>query len=264
MFNKGSEGAGIRLKAGTTVCMEEVRGRTRVFIDGIESEAKITKLALGYVSPWRTFEVHVDNALPTGQGFGMSAAGAVAAALCASDVEGKSREDAFNAAHMADITGGGGLGDVSGLLSELHQPTRTAAGLPPAGKVVDSGIEFPLLTVAVLGSKMSTAEVISDKNRCSKLESNGAVALSEYRKKMDVESLFRVSNVFSVASGVEAPEVSDAIRKLSAAGIRAAMCMLGNSIFADAPKDAVEDVLGDVPAVETSSTALPAEVTRKA
>ncbi|MDR3206044.1 MAG: pantothenate kinase [Candidatus Methanoplasma sp.] len=264
VLSKGSEGAGIRLKAGTLVHAEETHGRTRVFIDGVESEAKITKLALGYAAPGRNFEIHAVNDLPTGQGFGMSAAGAVAAALCAAESEGGTREEAFRAAHAADIVGGGGLGDVSGILCEHHQPTRIKAGLPPIGRAVDSGAEFPVLTVAVLGSKMSTAEVLGNKDICSALEAEGAAALAEYKRGMSVDSLFRTSNAFSKASGVETAEASEAIRRLNAAGIRAAMCMLGNSIFTDAPMDAVKDVLGEVFARETSSTADPAAIIRKA
>lgn len=83
-LDTGSRGIGIRTAAGAGVSVSETSGTSvRVVIDGKESEAPVTRNVMERMAPGRGFEVYVENDLPVGQGFGMSAAGAVCAALCA-------------------------------------------------------------------------------------------------------------------------------------------------------------------------------------
>ena len=86
------------------------------------------------------------------------------------------------------------------------------------------------------------------------------------RKRIIVVMLCSVvAWTFSAASGVESPEVSAALKELHDAGYPAAMCMLGNSIFTDAPTDVIRDLLGDDAGIYVcDSTDRPAEITRKA
>ncbi|MDR2846065.1 MAG: pantothenate kinase [Candidatus Methanoplasma sp.] len=264
ILRKGSSGAGIRLSSGTRTSIEETDGKTSVTIDGAPFDAGITRLVLERLAPGKTFSVEIDNALPMGQGFGMSASGAVSTALCVAELMGIKKDEAFRAAHAADIIGGGGLGDVAGLLNETHQPTRTAAGLPPVGKMAYSGLSFSKLTVAVLGPKVSTASVLGDPVKYKLVQDKGGNALNDFLHSMTVEDLFYVSNRFSSSVGVECPEVSAAIRRLRSDGIRSAMCMLGNSLFIDAGESEVRKTLGDDVYLRTvASTAEPARVIRK-
>jgi pantoate kinase len=264
IFRKGSAGAGIRLSSGTRTSIEEISGKTSVTIDGAPFDAGITKLVLDRLAPGKAFSVEIDNALPMGQGFGMSASGAVAAALCVAELLGIGRDEAFKAAHVADIMGGGGLGDVAGLLNETHQPTRTVAGLTPLRRMAYSGLSFSKLTVAVLGPKVSTADVLSDPVKYRLIQEKGGIALTDFLHSMTVEDLFYVSNRFSTSIGAECPAVSAAMRKLRSDGIRSAMCMLGNSLFIDAGENEVRRILGDDVYLKTvSSTAEPARVIRK-
>ena len=59
-----------------------------------------------------------------------------------------------------------------------------------------------------------------------------------------VDSLYEQSNIFSSHSGLESDQVCDALDVLHSEGYRAGMCMLGNSIFTDAPGHVVRDLLG--------------------
>jgi pantoate kinase len=263
-LRKGSAGAGIRLSSGTRTSIEEINGETKITMNGEPFGADITRLVLESMAPGRSFSVEIDNALPMGQGFGMSASGAVSTALCVAELLGLKKEEAFKAAHVAEIAGYGGLGDVAGIMNETHQPTRSVAGLPPAGKMAYSGLSFPKLTVAVLGPKLSTASVLSEPARYKLIQEKGAAALKDFLHSMTVEDLFYVSNRFSAAIGVEDRAVSAAIRKLKSEKIRAAMCMLGNSLFIDAPENEVRRILGDDVYLKTvSSTSEPARVIRK-
>ncbi|MDR0309329.1 MAG: pantothenate kinase, partial [Candidatus Methanoplasma sp.] len=79
ILKKGSRGVGIRLGAGTTVHMYERTGSTKITIGGKADDARITRHVLEHMAPDRSFETDVECGLPLGQGFGMSASGAVAA-----------------------------------------------------------------------------------------------------------------------------------------------------------------------------------------
>jgi len=267
VIRTGSVGIGIRLKAGTIVHVEETIGRTKVVIDGKEDAAKITRHVLGQMALGRNFEVNVECGLPIGQGFGMSASSAVATALCVAEILGKSRTRAFEAAHVADVVCGGGLGDVAGLMCDADVPIRVKAGFPPLGEVKGAGFSFDDLTIAVLGEKLSTAAVLGNSDSFKKICAAGEKAMIDHTAKEAADkkgSIFSVSNIFSSDAGVRGPAVNDAIQKLERNGVRSAMCMLGNSIFTDADKEEVTKILSAEKIFSTSSTNEPARIIQKA
>ena len=265
ILEKGSRGVGIRLASGTTVHLDEIRGNTKVRINGKADKARITRHVLEHMAPDRSFDVTVESGLPQGQGFGMSASGAVAAALCASELTGKSRKEAFEAAHIADAVCGGGLGDVAGLMHEGDVPIRVKAGMPPFGRVTDRGITFGEITLVVLGKKLSTAGVLGDAEISKRICGAGDAVVDEFCGCGTKDLLFEMSDRFSAEAGLRGPAVAEAMGVLRKNGIRSSMCMLGNSIFTDAREKEVRDVLGDRGRIfRTSSTGEPARVTRKA
>jgi pantoate kinase len=264
ILERGSKGVGIRLKKGTIVHMHETGGSTKVTIDGRKSDAKVTRRVLERMAPGRNFDVTVECGLPVGQGFGMSASGAVAAALCLSEITGKNRNEAFEAAHTAEVECGGGLGDVAGLMHEGHVPIRIKEGLPPFGRVTDEGIVFETMTLMVLGQKLSTAGILRDDIKSRRICEAGDSAMDAFLGRETKDMLFRTSVEFSFNAGIRGQEVAETMRILDEAGARASMCMLGNSIFTDIPAEEVRSVLGDVEVFSTSSTNEPAMVIRKA
>ncbi|MDR2698597.1 MAG: pantothenate kinase [Candidatus Methanoplasma sp.] len=265
ILEKGSRGAGIRLRSGTTVHLDEIKGSTKVRIDGKIANASITRHVLEQMAPGRSFDVTVECDLPIGQGFGMSASGAVAAALCLSEITGKSRKEAFEAAHTAEVVCGGGLGDVAGLMHEGDVPIRTRAGMPPFGRTADRGIAFERMTLVVLGRKLSTAGVLGDAERVKRICSAGDAVVDEFSERGTKDRLFELSGRFSAEAGIMGPAVADAVKTMEKNGIRASMCMLGNSIFTDATEEEVRDAIGDRGRIfTTSSTDGPARIIRKA
>ena len=244
--------------------VEEISGAvSRIVMDGEAVSAPVTESVLRQMAPGRGFEVRIDNDLPCGEGFGMSAAGAIAVALCLSELTDSTRQCAFEAAHTAEIEGGGGLGDVSALYCLAHQPVRVREGLPPSGMVIGTGVEFPSLTLAVLGPKMHTGSVLSNPVRRAAIAASGASAVDEYLRSPSVDSLYALSNAFSKEAGVECPAVTEALVRIRRAGGRAAMCMLGNSIFTDLPPEEAQDLLEDARIFVCASTDRPAEIIRK-
>lgn len=131
IIRTGSRGIGIRLNVGAHAHVTpRDDGVVAVRMDGEAADAPVTRMAAGILAPGEGFDIAVENDLPVSQGFGMSAAGALAASLCIADIVGLPRETAFVAVHEAEVRAGGGLGDVSAIVSGAGVPIRTVAGLP--------------------------------------------------------------------------------------------------------------------------------------
>ena len=260
----GSVGVGIRITLGAEAVLEERSdGKTIITVDGEEGDFPVSRAAMARMLPGRGFELTVRNGAPTGQGFGMSAAGAVAAALCAAELKGETMQAAYVSAHIAELIGGGGLGDVSAITCPAHVPVRVRPGLPPDGEVRGTDIKLPKLALAVLGPKMNTGKILVNPANYSRIAAAGISCLEAFSADESGENLFRQSNAFSSATGIEAPEVSSAVAELNSAGIPAAMCMLGNSIVAQCGPDELSELLGGVPAIGCSSTGALPHITRR-
>lgn len=244
-MSTGSRGVGIRLSVGARATVEERDdGAVNIWLDGVQSIAHVTRMAAEDLAPGRGFDIRIENEVPVSQGFGMSAAGALAASLCIAEMTGQSRTRAFRAAHAAEVTGGGGLGDVSAIVAGRDVPIRTVPGFPPNGTVVSAGFRIPNLTLVVLGQKLETDSVLADSRMLATIRAASADAMDSFLDDPTYENLFAVSNAFSSASGVESPAIRRARESLNARGYNAGMCMLGNSIFTDAPQEVVWSLLG--------------------
>ena len=265
VLHRGSIGAGIRTSLGTRVEVTERSGSiVHMIMDGQETDLPVTRLVADSIAPGRGLDITIENDLPCGEGFGMSASGAIAVAFALSEILGKDDQYAFETAHAAEIRGGGGLGDVSAIQCPAHQPVRVRQGIAPYGETVGTGVRFDRLTLAVLGTKMNTGKVLGDPERYSAIRNAGRSAVSEYLESPSTELLFSLSNRFSAETGLECEAVSTAISKLSSAGYHSAMCMLGNSIFTDAPADVTESLLGTDAVFSCRSTDSLPGITRKA
>ena len=243
-MSAGSRGVGIKLSKGAKVTLEE-RSDDRLItvMDGVESDCNITKMAVREIDPSRGYDITIENDLPVGQGFGMSAAGSIAAALCACRINGKDDQEAFGAAHRSEIAGGGGYGDVSGISGPYNVPIRAIAGLPPFGKVVNSGLKIAL-SVAILGEPLNTGDTLSNAKVSKKIQDMGSKLVTQFIKAPTIKNLFAYSARFSKNIGIETPRISTSLFKLRAEG-NAGMCMLGHSIFTDLSVDRTREILGD-------------------
>ena len=260
----GSRGVGIRLSKGARVTLKERDDKEIVTVmDGVECDCNITKIAIRDIDPEGGYDVIIENGLPVGQGFGMSAAGAIAAALCACEIKGKKLDDAFRAAHHAEIVGGGGLGDVSGITGRFNIPIRSVAGLPPLGKVINSGLKMDV-SVAILGGPLNTGKTLANEEVSRKIQEVGSKMVTEFIEKPSLKSLFSFSKEFSESIGLETPEISQALSKLREEG-DAGMCMLGHSVFTDISPSSTRKILGkDVKVIGCQSTSSMPRIIRKA
>lgn len=241
----GSRGFGIRLSLGATADVSfRDDGVVNIWLDGEQSFAPVTRMAVVDLAPGQGMDVRIDDDLPVSQGFGMSAAGAIAASLCVASMTGQSRTRAFEAAHAAEVRGGGGLGDVAAIVAGRDIPIRTVPGMPPRGVVRSAPFTLPRLTLAVIGPVLETDSVLNDFRRVDAIRAASGGAIDAFIADPTPDVLFEQSNAFSSDSGLESPAIRRAIEAVKARGYRAGMCMLGNSLFTDAPQEVVWAALG--------------------
>jgi len=243
----GSRGAGLCLSLGANskvTLQPSMRQHITVEIDGRKNDASVTKAAVRYMIGHQKLRIDVstETELPVGQGFGMSAAGALSSALALADLLGESRQMAFEAAHVAEITQGGGLGDVAAL-HRAGITIRKRAGLPPTGEVLRIG-GAPEVVVAVVGRKMLTRNVLSDPKKRAAINKQGARRVTELLERPSLELLMSLSSSFAAESGLASRRVQMAIGAASRLG-RASMAMLGNSVFAVGDASSVKEVLSE-------------------
>lgn len=262
-LSAGSRGAGIRLSLGSTVNLKpSSSNETEVEMDGKIIKGEIVRNVVKALDPKENYKICIKHDLPVGQGFGTTAADAVATALCMCHITNKSKTEGYRAAHVADLLEGGGRGDVAGIMSRYQQPVRTVAGIPPFGKVEDSHVNVGHLTLITLGLPLITGAVLSDKDKVTKIRDAGAKAMNDYLANMSLKSLFKISNQFSEDSGLRTNDIDNSISKIEEKGYMAAMCMLGNSIFTNASLETVKKVLGNVSAVACTATTDEARIIR--
>jgi pantoate kinase len=234
MDRSGSQGAGMSISLGalSQVTLEPSTKQTiTVHINGKPSNAPVTKLALRYLVAETPVQITVDAMLdlPVGQGFGMSAAGALSAALASANVLKIPKENAVKAAHYAEVQLRTGLSDV--LASSFGGiEIRRKAGLPPWGVIEHIPGAYTIVG-CIIGKKIETRKILSDVNRVRDIASYGRYCTKKLIEKPSLEHLFSLGFKFTQETGLATKLVFQAIHAANTQGM-ASMCMLGNSVFA--------------------------------
>ena len=241
MDRSGSCGAGISISLGaiSQVVIQPASHRTiTVLINGKPSNAPVTKSALNYLIGTTPLSLTVNTVmdLPVSQGFGMSAAGALSAALGLADLLNLPRENAIKAAHYAEVQSHTGLGDV--IASSFGGiEIRRNAGLPPWGVLAHIPGNYDLV-LCVIGKKIETKKILMNSAKVREIASYGRYCTKKLLEKPSLEHLFSLAWEFTKNIDIADKTVLQAIEKANAHGM-ASMCMLGNSVFA----------VGDTPAL---------------
>ena len=170
-----------------------------------------------------------DLQLPVSQGFGMSAAGALSATLALAKCLRMGRSEALKAAHAADVTQRGGLGDVVGASTGGFE-IRTAPGLPPHGSARNF-VGYGDAVLCVVGGPLATKSVLTDPQRRAAINGSGKRRVDELLKAPTLESFLSHSLSFARESGLLTPELERAVEAARPYG-NASMSMLGSSVFA--------------------------------
>lgn len=191
----------------------------------------------------KKIQVKISSKLPLGAGFGMTGAGALAAAYALNKLLklGKSKEKLAMIAHTAEVENGTGLGDVGGEFNGGFN-AKFKRGQPLKG--VSLGINNKNIYYKFF-SKLETKKVINDKNKKIKLNKAGDKSLKSIKKiindkKINKNELFKkiikISKEFSTESGLlQDKRVKNLIKKIEEKNGNASMIMLGNAVFSDIP-----------------------------
>jgi pantoate kinase len=231
---RGSRGAGIVLELGARADARFAPGRTRsVELDAdIAGPLPITRAVARTLLRERPgrLRLAIRHELPVGQGFGMSAAGALATALATAQATGLTRATAVEAAHRADLAGGGGLGGVAAILGGGLE-LRTRAGVPPWGEVRYRRFPLPLF-VAVLGRPLPTAPLLSDVAFLRRVKASAEPGLRRLGAEPTARTLLEEAERFGERLGLASPRVAHALRALRRSGAWAGQAMFGESVYA--------------------------------
>jgi pantoate kinase len=231
----GSKGAGINIMIGATsevTTDNSSKQAFNIYINGKKTNAPVTNLALKLLLGRNPIHVVVKTKLdlPIGQGFGMSAAGALSATYALSKIIGFSNfYEAIKASHYAEVQMKAGLGDV--MASSFGGiEIRKSPGLPPWG-IIEHIPGKPEIVLCIIGKKVDTKKVLSDPHLNTKIVEYGKYCTKKILENPSLENLLYLSQVFTNKTGLASKRVKEAIFAANRFGT-ASMCMLGNSVFA--------------------------------
>ncbi len=230
----GSRGAGINITFGSVsevIAENSTTQEMDIYVNNKKSNAPVIRLALKYLlgeSPVKVV-IKTKYEIPVGQGFGMSAAGALSATYALAKIVGISSNDALRASHFAEVQLKTGLGDV--IASSFGGiEIRKSAGLPPWG-IIEHIPGKGDLVLCVVGKNLETKKILEDTKKVSKIVDYGKYCTKKILQKPSVETLFSLSQAFTENTNLADEKVQNAIKTANKFGL-ASMCMLGNSIFA--------------------------------
>jgi pantoate kinase len=238
----GSRGAGLCVNRGvtTTVTSRRGSGKIEVLIDGGKQPADVSRSAAAMLLGDERLDIRIESFLdlPSGAGFGMSAAGALSTAFALAEILELPPEDAFAAAHLAELKHHTGLGDVAAL-TRGGMTFRRREGLPPNGQIDRLSYDRDIVA-AVVGDSMSTSAVLRDPSNKAEIVSAGKACYRELSLDPTARSFFRLSREFTDRIGISSERVLEALEAVDGLG-SASMIMLGNSVFACGDLDAIQE-----------------------
>jgi len=237
----GSRGAGVNVSLGaiSEVVAENVtRQDIEIYVNGKKSTAPTTRLAIKHLLENRPLHVVVKTKLelPMGQGFGMSAAGALSATYALATIIGCPQTEAMKAAHCAEVQLRTGLGDVlASCFGGIE--IRKKAGLPPWGLIEHIPGRYDVV-LSVVGKKLDTKTILTDPAKVGNIVACGKYCTKKLLENPSLENFFSLSQTFTKKVGLADKRVLDAIEIANRHGM-ASMCMLGNAVFAIGETDAL-------------------------
>ncbi|MHB8605794.1 MAG: pantoate kinase [Thermoplasmatota archaeon] len=255
---RGSRGAGLCLTLGALTITDLTPADTThitIYLNDEPNDAPVTRHAAESLLTTARRERTIEHAnitirtrldLPTSQGFGMSAAGALSTSLALARTLGLGRTEAIRAAHAADITNKSGLGDVAAATHGGFE-LRRKPGLPPWGHV-ETLVGYGEIILCTLDGPLETKNILTDRKRRDAINAAGAKQLANFERSPTLENFFHTSYTFADEAGLLTPNMRNAIEDTRGIG-HATMSMLGNSIFATGNANQLEERLskhGDV------------------
>lgn len=173
--------------------------------------------------------------LPIGQGFGTSAAGALATGLAVAELVGAGRRKATEVAHLADLFGEGGLGGVAAILGGGLE-LRRSPGIPPYGKVARRPLSGEIV-VGTVGGPLPSPEILR-RPRYRARFARGRRLVDALGVRPGEGAFWDAAEAFTTLAGLSSPQLEGLLRGLRRRGARAAQAMFGAAFFARLPAGA--------------------------
>ena len=227
--DEGSLGVSFAVADGVTATVAppeegaESTGETPVRLDGERIAFDPVERALDDLGV--AAAVDLAATIPVGCGFGASGAATLATTLAANERFdlGLAREECVSVAHRAEVAAGTGLGDVfvqdlGGVVWNVGDGVRRRSASAPVEYETFGGI--------------ATAEVLGDETTLARIGDRGRAALADLDPAGSVEALLDRSWTFARETGLPTDDVVDAVGRCEAAGGRATMAMVGETVVA--------------------------------
>lgn len=170
-------------------------------------------------------------ALPLGAGFGISGGVALAGALALNEAAqlGLARRDCVMAAHMAELSGLTGLGDVAGQ-SVGGFEIRVREGPPPWGRVVTPAFRTRPVVVASFGPRL-THDFLKSGRANRQAQDAGMRCLNALRRRPTLVESTRLGRRFAEELHLVSARARKVMDGLGPA-VPASIAMLGDTVFA--------------------------------
>lgn len=228
-----SLGVGFTVDKGVLVTVSR-SSKTKIYANGRKIRFPTVKTVIKKLTD-EHIKVDIKDQLPSGAGFGISGACALATAYAVNKLLqlGKSKSELAIIAHNAEVNNGTGLGDVGGQFNGGFN-MKIKRGNPLS--VVNLGVKGNVYYVFF--SKIQTKNVINNRLKKRKINRAGDRALKRVKmlKKKGLEGIIRISKDFAVESGLlRDKKVKKIIMEIENNGGNATMIMLGNAVFSDIP-----------------------------
>lgn len=229
-----SLGVGFTVDKGVTVKVSKSK-KTKIIINGKRKRFPTVKTVIEELTG-KPVKVEIKDQLPSGAGFGVSGASALATAYALNKLLRlkKSEKQLAMIAHNAEVINGTGLGDVGGEYNGgFNMKIRKGKPLSVVNlRIKDVNVYYRFF------SKIKTKKVVNSKIRKRKINKAGDRALRRVRvlKDKSLKEIIRISKDFAVESGLLRHKmVKKLIREIENKGGNGSMIMLGNAVFSDIP-----------------------------
>ncbi|MBW2975218.1 hypothetical protein KY366_05865 [Candidatus Woesearchaeota archaeon] len=234
---KHSLGVGFTVDKGVIVKVTK-SNKTKIYANGRKIIFPTVSTVIRQLTN-KPVRVEIKDQLPSGAGFGISGASALAAAYAINKLLNlkKTKKELAMVAHRAEVINGTGLGDVGGQFNGGFN-MKVKKGRPL--DVVNLGIKNINNTniYYTFISKINTKNIISSSLKIKQINKAGDKALDRIKslKTKTLKDIIRISKDFSIESGLlRKRKVKDLIKQVEDKNGNASMIMLGNAVFSDIP-----------------------------
>lgn len=229
----GSRGAGVCISDGATARVtitSSQKQKIHLDVNGKNGSFPVTSNAIKRVLGQESVQVkaNITLDLPVGQGFGMSAASSLSSALAVADLIGKSRFEAIQAAHHAEVRYQTGLGDVCSAAVGGFE-IRKKPGILPYGDIQKIE-EKEDITLGIFPGSISTRKILTNQKKVDRISSIGSYCTDQVIKNPTVQSIMKYSYYFTKQTGLAPSTILSVLEYINYQTF-ASMCMLGHSIF---------------------------------